>query len=337
MEPPTSRKQLDKLGKRLATTGVLTDYDSDLFGEVLEFYQNLLDYVCDHLQSLELEPTSRVKTTGTLIDKLQRERGIQLSRIQDLAGARVVIEGERVDQDLLVKEICGSFPHSSREPTVIDRRSAPSGGYRAVHVILYPYDFPVEVQVRTELQDVWAQIFERVADQWGRQIRYGGAPDPGTDTPLDAAERAVLEFRRKTIELLMRVSEQIDDLENFRSQARLAAEEMKQIEGRAPTFPEGDVEDLDVEEREHYLAWRHSTIELMKFLIPDRRRRGRIIRRNMPRGRVSHAGCITATSAIAGPAAAMMLRYIEGTERRKTLIRDALAHIGQIPDSEGAA
>ncbi|GGI66943.1 hypothetical protein GCM10010116_62080 [Microbispora rosea subsp. aerata] len=36
---------------------------------------------------------------------------------------------------------------------------------------------PVEIQVRTELQDVWAQILERLADQWGRGIRYGDAPE----------------------------------------------------------------------------------------------------------------------------------------------------------------
>src|SRR2546426_4554058 len=34
----------------------------------------------------------------------------------------------------------------------------------------------VEIQVRTERQNRWAQIVERLADKWGRQIRYGGDP-----------------------------------------------------------------------------------------------------------------------------------------------------------------
>lgn len=51
-------------------------------------------------------------------------------------------------------------------------------GYRAVHVIAKVDNIPVEVQFRTELQDLWAQVFERLADGWGRQIRYGGEPDP---------------------------------------------------------------------------------------------------------------------------------------------------------------
>ena len=37
----------------------------------------------------------------------------------------------------------------------------------------------VEVQVRTALQAYWAELYERMADQWGRQIRYGGQADPG--------------------------------------------------------------------------------------------------------------------------------------------------------------
>jgi hypothetical protein len=30
--------------------------------------------------------------------------------------------------------------------------------------------------VRTELQHVWAQVYELIGDAWGRAIRYGGQP-----------------------------------------------------------------------------------------------------------------------------------------------------------------
>jgi ppGpp synthetase/RelA/SpoT-type nucleotidyltranferase len=63
---------------------------------------------------------------------------------------------------------------------VIDRRADPRAGYRAVHVVVRIDGLPVEVQFRTELQHRWAQIFERLADEWGRQIRYDEdlTPDP---------------------------------------------------------------------------------------------------------------------------------------------------------------
>src|SRR5439155_4334431 len=59
---------------------------------------------------------------------------------------------------------------------VVDRRRHPRHGYRAVHVIPEVDGFLVEIQVRTRLQDSWAQAMERLADQAGREILYGGVP-----------------------------------------------------------------------------------------------------------------------------------------------------------------
>ena len=60
---------------------------------------------------------------------------------------------------------------------VIDRREDPRFGYRALHLVVFVDDLPVEIQIRTELQDTWAQIVERLADRWGRGIRYGEDPE----------------------------------------------------------------------------------------------------------------------------------------------------------------
>jgi hypothetical protein len=52
-------------------------------------------------------------------------------------------------------------------------------------VIVQYGGIPVEIQIRTELQDSWAQIVERLGDQWGRGLRYGAGPEmPGAQVRI---------------------------------------------------------------------------------------------------------------------------------------------------------
>ncbi len=46
----------------------------------------------------------------------------------------------------------------------------------AVHVVVREVGLPVEVQVRTDLQHVWAELSEKLADAFGSQLKYGGGP-----------------------------------------------------------------------------------------------------------------------------------------------------------------
>jgi ppGpp synthetase/RelA/SpoT-type nucleotidyltranferase len=110
---------------------------------------------------------------NTLVDKLRRERTMALTTVQDIAGVRVVLRPDRREQDAVVARLSSRFP-SAR---VTDRRATPSHGYRAVHLVVDSGGCLVEIQVRTLLQDVWAQLVERIADRWGRGIRYGQEPE----------------------------------------------------------------------------------------------------------------------------------------------------------------
>lgn len=122
-----------------------------------------------------LSATDRIKTAPTLIDKLRR--GTRLSSMQDIVGFRVKGAMSLAQQDLVVAWLVVTFPGGR----VVDRRSDPSHGYRAVHVVLVLEGFQVEVQVRTQLQDVWANSTERIGDAWGRWLRYGLPPEGDTD------------------------------------------------------------------------------------------------------------------------------------------------------------
>lgn len=164
---PISRSALDKLGKRLCRGSISAD-DQEQLELVLESYQTTLDVVQRRLAEFGMAPTSRVKSTGTLIDKLGR--GTSFKSLQDVAGCRVVVDGGRADQDVVVSQVIEGFGPDTK---VIDRRTSPMFGYRAVHVIVVSDSMPVEVQVRTVAQDTWAQTMERLADAWGRGVRYG--------------------------------------------------------------------------------------------------------------------------------------------------------------------
>lgn len=106
-----------------------------------------------------------------------------------------------------------AFRGGSRPPVAIDRRAEPSSGYRAMHVIVFPDGLPVEVQVRTELQDLWAQAFERLGDRWGRAIRYGGAP---VDPTCSAIEGHPEITRERMVSYMQQLGGQIDRTETVR-------------------------------------------------------------------------------------------------------------------------
>src|SRR5580658_8046065 len=72
MPLPISRNQLDKLGKRLAQPGSIMPEDYQLLERVLEHYGSVLAVVEVKINRLGLRPTQRLKTTGTLADKLRR-------------------------------------------------------------------------------------------------------------------------------------------------------------------------------------------------------------------------------------------------------------------------
>ena len=163
--------QLNKLGERLRK-GHPNDDDLRALDMFRLSFASACDQVMLELNRLELEPVSRpAKTTSSIIAKLDRERS-RLSKMQDIAGCRVVVDNIK-QQDRAVNSLLAKFPGASKQ----DRRIKPSHGYRAVHVIVEFGEFHVEIQVRTSLQHVWASAIERIADGLDPKLKYGGGPE----------------------------------------------------------------------------------------------------------------------------------------------------------------
>jgi len=91
--------------------------------------------------------------------------------VQDIAGCRLVVP-DVYTQDQVVDRLV----HSLDRAIVVDRRKVPSHGYRSVHIIASMLGKPIEIQVRTELQHLWAEFSEKVADVVDPAVKYGGGP-----------------------------------------------------------------------------------------------------------------------------------------------------------------
>lgn len=148
---------------------------------VYVWYSQVLLDIVDRLNRIDYpgiigkrpEISFRVKTVDTLRDKLIRQDNTPLFRIHDIIGARITADMSLAQQDDVVDAIASLFPKHQ----ISDMREHPHSGYRAVHVIArLPRGIFAEIQVRTLLQDAWANCYEALADRFGRRIRYEQLP-----------------------------------------------------------------------------------------------------------------------------------------------------------------
>ncbi len=167
---PLSQSQLTKLGDRLR--GEVTEADLTMLDEYRRSFETPGKWVADEVRMCTgVVPTQRnAKSSRAIIEKLRRQSS-RLGRIQDIAGCRLTVHSLS-DQDRVIAQLIERFPDAD----VKDRRMHPSHGYRAVHVVVRRDGFLIEVQVRTTLQHLWAQLSEELADRFGNEVKYGGGP-----------------------------------------------------------------------------------------------------------------------------------------------------------------
>jgi ppGpp synthetase/RelA/SpoT-type nucleotidyltranferase len=108
MPLPMSKGELNRLGDRLRVSDKISEADLTELALVLNSYQEVLDRVKLQLKSMGFLATGRVKTTGTLTDKLRRIHNFELSRMQDLAGARITVSDINA-QDIALEKIQGFY------------------------------------------------------------------------------------------------------------------------------------------------------------------------------------------------------------------------------------
>ncbi|MGB7209597.1 MAG: hypothetical protein WBD27_13120 [Pyrinomonadaceae bacterium] len=201
-----SKTQLDRLGDRIRKS-VISDDDLRLLDEYRLSFAGAYENVVGSIQeNLSLDPTGRPsKSTTSISDKLRRE-SIRLSQIQDIAGCRLVV-ADVSEQDSVVASLRDLFGMSV---SIVDRRERPSHGYRAVHMIVQSEGKLIEVQVRTSLQHLWAELSEKLSDVSDPSVKYGGGSDDVKDILANTSGWvAEVELREATFTALI---VQIEDL-----------------------------------------------------------------------------------------------------------------------------
>jgi ppGpp synthetase/RelA/SpoT-type nucleotidyltranferase len=201
MATEVSKTQIDRLGERLKK-GNVSEADLRLLDEYRHSFAEAYETVVRTIQEQFLvlrRPTGRLaKLTSSIIEKLRREKS-RLTQIQDIAGCRLIVT-DIADQEEVVQSLNNLFELT----TTVDRRKHPSHGYRAVHIIVKSLDKLVEIQVRTKLQDLWAELSEKLSDTVDPAIKYGGGDnllkERLTHISLSIAEVESLETRLPAIQ-----------------------------------------------------------------------------------------------------------------------------------------
>lgn len=137
-----------------------------------------LRYYVRKVGDTKSEVTQRLKRFSTIADKLQREPGMALSRMEDVGGVRAILQ-EQGQIDDIVRDIRGQPRWTIRRVReyVEGREPGPKlDGYRAVHLVVERDGRYIEVQLRTPWQDVWAQSVEQDTRRLGAGLKFGSGP-----------------------------------------------------------------------------------------------------------------------------------------------------------------
>ncbi len=126
----------------------------------------------------------RLKRTPSIINKLQRIKGMNLARMQDIGGLRAVVNSLPQLQALHQEYKTTVFTHKlvSEYDYVKEPKAS---GYRSVHLIYKyklrydsPYDgLQLELQMRTKLQHAWATAVETMGTFLRHSLKSSEGPD----------------------------------------------------------------------------------------------------------------------------------------------------------------
>ena len=118
----------------------------------------------------------RLKRMPTIMDKLQRQAGMELARMHDIGGCRAIVPvGAYESIEGVRRRIRTSVSTVVREYDYI--ANPKETGYRAVHMVVSREDHLIEIQLRTSEQHRWCETVERLGGRIGHNLKDGQGPE----------------------------------------------------------------------------------------------------------------------------------------------------------------
>ena len=197
IEPEYSGEQIRKEGKIMLLS---SDFDNQEFLDSADIFFNwrashafpmqiMLDFLRKNAIRIDKQAlvVQRLKRSSSIFLKLIREKGMSLSRMEDIAGCRAVLNKTEDVQRLhsnLTRSSTKHILHRERNYISTPKHS----GYRGVHLV-FKYNggkvkyqgLHVELQLRSKIQHAWATAVE-VVGTFTKQALKASA---GDETWLD--------------------------------------------------------------------------------------------------------------------------------------------------------
>lgn len=175
-------RSVDQLGDRLRS-GERRPLDFDASTEYRRFVAQDLVTNFGAVQAVAIQhpavTAARVKRLDSIVRKLVRQPRMDLSRMDDLVGLRVIVADPRA-QDEVVAGLLVALPGAKHRDYVKEPQAS---GYRAHHLIVprmlklpnaeAASKYTFEVQIRTYFQHLWSSTSE----SFGEQVKEGGGSD----------------------------------------------------------------------------------------------------------------------------------------------------------------
>jgi putative GTP pyrophosphokinase len=179
---------------------------------------NLRYYAAEHEAPAVAQ---RLKKFPTIIDKLLRQPTMKLSRMADIGGVRAVLPNQAA-----AYAVAGRLRKNWTITKFRDYVAEPKAdGYRALHLINRNHGRLVEVQLRTRLQDAWANSVEVDARRIAPGLKFGAGPQKLRDFYVVSGEFMAIADQGLPVDpalyrRLMELREQVVTLRNRRRRGR---------------------------------------------------------------------------------------------------------------------
>lgn len=129
-------------------------------GKILDNYYDKCVRLAKRINKNNIVVAQRLKRLPTIINKLNRFENMRLSSMQDVAGVRIIVDD--MNQLKVVEKSLLRWKHLKRARTKDYIQNPKDSGYRGKHFIFEKDEMYVEIQLRTQMQHLWATSLETI-------------------------------------------------------------------------------------------------------------------------------------------------------------------------------